>query len=132
MVFTWIDWNAVEEAGPVGVTSDTTKTASPSRTIPFAFRRLTDLAMSTSMSSVRSTNSGMTPHCRFRAMRVLSSFVNANMGEFGRLRESRDAMCPCFVYTKIASTPRLSATIQGTIMNRGQDSTELNVEVPYF
>nr|KYP75245.1 hypothetical protein KK1_007951 [Cajanus cajan] len=62
-----------------------------------------------SASSDKSTRRGTTPHCKFRAMRVLSSLVKAKIGGFGRLRDRSDAMCPCFVYTKMASTPRLLA-----------------------
>lgn len=108
MVFTWIDWNAIGVARE-GVTSETTKTESPSFTNPFDFMRWMVLEMLDSISSDRSTRTGITPHCKFRAIRVLSSFVKANMGGFGLLRDKRDAMCPCLVYTKIASTARLLA-----------------------
>lgn len=108
MVFTWIDWNAVEVTW-VGVKSDTTKTESPCFTIPFIFMRSMVFDTLASMSSNKSTRRGITPHCKFKAIRVLSSFVNANMGGYGRLRDRRDAICPCFVYTKMASTPRLLA-----------------------
>lgn len=108
MVFTWIDWNAIGVERD-GVTSETTKTVSPSFTKPFDFMRSMVLEILDSMSSDRSTRSGVTPHCKFKAIRVLSSFVKANMGGFGLLRDRSDAMCPCLVYTKIASTARLLA-----------------------
>nr|GMD87644.1 hypothetical protein KK1_007951 [Ipomoea batatas] len=66
-------------------------------------------SMFASMSSDRSTNTGIIPHCRLRAILVPLSFVKPNIGGFGRLRERRDAICPFLVYTKIASTPMLLA-----------------------
>ena len=96
MVLTWIDWKAIGVAR-VGVTSETTKTASPCSNIPVLFIRLMVFEMLASMSSDKSTRREVTPHCKFRALRVLSLLVNAKMGGFGRLRDSSEAMCPCFV-----------------------------------
>lgn len=91
--------------------SETTSTVSPFLINPLLFKRWTDLAMLASMSSERSTRRGVTPHCRLRAILTLLSFVNANMGGFGRLREITDAIRPCLVYTNIASIPKLLAAI---------------------
>ena len=96
MVLTWNDWKAIGVAR-VGVTSETTKTASPCFNIPILFIKSMVFEMLASTSSDKSTRRGITPHCKFRALRVLSLSVNANMGGFGRLRDSSDAMCPCFV-----------------------------------
>lgn len=111
MIFTWIDWNAVE-VECVEVKSETTKTTSPSFIIPLVLIRSMVFEMLASISSDKSTRTGITPHCKFKAIRALLLFVNANMGEYGRLRDRSDAICPCFVYTKIASTPRLLAAEQ--------------------
>lgn len=92
--------------------SETTSTVSPFLISPLVFRRWTDLVMLASISSERSTRSGVTPQRRLRAILVLLSFVNANMGGFGRFREITDAICPCLVYTKIASSPKLFAATE--------------------
>lgn len=92
------------------MTSETTNTESPSSSNPFDFIRLMVTLMLASISSDKSTSRGVTPHCKFIAIRVLSSSVKANTGGLGRFRENNDAICPCFVYTKIASTARLLAT----------------------
>ena len=96
----------------VGATSETTRTTSPWLINPLDFISWTDFEMLDSASSDKSTRRGTTPHCKVRAMRVLSSLVKAKMGGFGRLRDRSDAMCPYFVYTKMASTPRLLAAEQ--------------------
>lgn len=55
---------------------------------------------------------GNTPHCRFKAILVLSLSVSANTGGLGRLRDRRDAMSPCLVSTKMASTESLLAATE--------------------
>lgn len=96
----------------MGAISETTRTTSPWLINPLDSISWTDFEMLDSASSDKSTRRGTTPHRRFRAIRVLSSSVKAKMGGFGRLRDRSDAMCPCFVYTKMASTPRLLAAEQ--------------------
>lgn len=105
-----MDWKIVL-AVEIGMISDTTKIASSFFIIPFAFISSTVFLTFPSMSSERSVRRGVTPHCKLRAICVLLSFVKANIGGFGRLRERRDAIFPCLVYTNIASTPRLSAGV---------------------
>lgn len=111
MVFTWIDWKAFGVAQD-GEISETTKTSSPSSNIPFIFIRSMVFVMLASTSSDNSARIGVTPHCRFILIRVLLLSVKANMGELGRMRDKSDAIWPCFVYTKMASTPRLLAAEQ--------------------
>ena len=107
MVFTWIDWKVVEVAC-AGVKSETSRTTSASLIIiPFVLIRSKVFEMLASISSDKSTRSGITPHYKFKAIRALLSLVNANIGGQGRLRDKSDAISPCFVYTKMASTPRL-------------------------
>lgn len=108
MVLTWIAWNAIGVVR-VGITSETTRTESPFFIKPFDFITSMAVEILASISSLKSTRSGVTPHCKFRDILVLSELVNANIGGFGRFRDNNDAMWPCFVYTKMASTARLLA-----------------------
>lgn len=93
MVFSWIDWDAID-AARAGEISETTSTESPCFTNPFDFTSSIPLEMFASTSSERSMRRGNTPHCRFKAILVLSSSVNANIGGLGRFRDRRDAICP--------------------------------------
>ncbi|MFS8015052.1 hypothetical protein Hanom_Chr15g01351841 [Helianthus anomalus] len=61
------------------------------------------------MSSENPSRNGIKPHCRFRRLLTETSSVKAKMGQSGRLRDSRDAISPFFVYTKRASTSKLLA-----------------------
>lgn len=51
----------------------------------------------------------MSPHRRFSRRRAAADGVKAKTGQSGRHRESRDPMCPVFVYTNRASAPSLFA-----------------------
>lgn len=89
--------------------SDTAITRSPDLIIPRALSSEKVLLRLLSMSSEKPRRNGIRPHCRFRRLLTEVSVVKAKMGQSGRLRDSKDAMCPSFVYTKRASTSKLLA-----------------------
>ena len=93
--------------------SETAITRSPDLIIPLDFSKENVLFKLLSMSSEKLRRNGISPHCRFKRLLTEVVFVKAKIGQSGRHRETRDAMCPFFVYTKTASTPRLLAASFG-------------------
>ena len=70
---------------------------SPELIIPLALSKEKVLFRLLSTSSEKSRRKGIKPHCRFRYLRMDVVGVNAKIGQSGRLRERRDAVCPVFV-----------------------------------
>lgn len=89
--------------------SETAITRSPDLIMPRALSREKVLLRLLSMSSEKPRRNGIKPHCRFKRLLTEVSVVNAKIGQSGRDRDRRDAMCPSFVYTNSASTSRLLA-----------------------
>lgn len=84
---TWIDCNM----------SETAMTRSPDFIIPLALSKENVRLRLLSMSSEKLRRKGMRPHCRFRRLLTDVVDVNANIGQSGRQRDRREAMCPIFV-----------------------------------
>lgn len=98
-LITWMDWSI----------SETAITRSPVLIIPLALSKENVLFRLLSISSEKLNRNGIIPHCRLSRRLIDGSVVKANIGQSGRQRDKRDAICPDFVYTKIASTSKLLA-----------------------
>lgn len=77
--------------------SETAITRSPDLIKFLALSKAKVLFRLLSMSSEKLRRKGMRPHCRFRRLRTDVVEVKANIGQSGRQRDRRDAMCPVFV-----------------------------------
>lgn len=77
--------------------SETAMTRSPDLIIPLALSKAKVLLRLLSISSEKLRRNGIRPHCRFRRLRTDGAVVKAKIGQSGRQRERRDAMCPSFV-----------------------------------
>jgi hypothetical protein len=89
--------------------SESAITRSPDLIMPLVLSREKVRFRLLSMSSEKLRRKGMRPRWRFRRLLRDVEVVKAKMGQLGRHRESREAMCPVFVKTKTASTPKLLA-----------------------
>lgn len=89
--------------------SDSAITRSPDLIMPLVFSREKVRFRLLSMSSEKLRRKGIRPHWRFRRLLTDVEVVKAKTGQSGRHRERREAMCPVFVKTKTASTPKLLA-----------------------
>lgn len=77
--------------------SETAMTRSPDLIIPLALSKAKVLLRLVSISSVKLRRKGIRPHCKLSRLRTEVVFVNAKIGQSGRQRDNRDAMCPFFV-----------------------------------
>lgn len=77
--------------------SDTAMTRSPDLIIPRALSKEKVLLRLLSISSEKLRRKGIRPHCRLRRLRTDIVLVNAKIGQSGRQRDRRDAICPFFV-----------------------------------
>ena len=89
--------------------SETAMTRSPDLIRFLALSNEKVLLRLLSISSVKLRRKGIKPHWRFSRLRTDEVVVKAKIGQSGRQRDNRDAMCPVFVYTKSASTSKLLA-----------------------
>lgn len=107
-MWTWTDCR-IPDCPDDEETSETATTRLPGLTIPWAFKSAIDCSRLLSKSFRNGNWNGVTPH--FSSMRRITSTdsVKAKMGLSGRFLDSRDAMYPRRVYTKIASAFNLLA-----------------------
>lgn len=77
--------------------SDTAMTRSPDLIIPLALSRAKVLLRLLSISSEKLRRKGIRPHWRLSRLRTAVVLVNAKIGQSGRQRDRRDAICPVVV-----------------------------------
>lgn len=77
--------------------SETAMIRSPDLTMPRAFNKENVLLRLFSISLEKLKRKGVRPHCRFRRLRTDVVVVNAKIGQSGRHRDKREAMCPFLV-----------------------------------
>lgn len=77
--------------------SETAITRSPDLIMPLAFSNENVLFKLLSMSSEKLRRNGISPHCRFKRLLTEVVVVKAKIGQSGRHRETKEAMCPLVV-----------------------------------
>mmetsp|Transcript_31058 Transcript_31058/g.87033 ORF Transcript_31058/g.87033 Transcript_31058/m.87033 type:complete len:227 (+) Transcript_31058:1077-1757(+) len=108
---TWMDRTASTFGESVFPRSLTTTTRSPFDTRPRARSSLNVRSTFSSALGVRSIRMGMRPWARFIFRLTWLQLVKANMGQSGRCLDSKDAMYPRRVNTKMAEAPSSSASL---------------------